>query len=181
MLSPKIKSNPINLTKRRKTCAAALIKSLISVANSLENLRFNSAVAQIYEFTNDVSTAVKSFEKDDAGQSFALREALSFLVQMFAPMMPHLAEECWERLLYNTQLVDSHWPEANPALLIDDMITIAVQVNGKRRDELSISPNAAKDEIEKAALELENVKRSIEGKQIKKVIVVPKRIVNIVI
>ena len=80
-------------------------------------------------------------------------------------MMPHLAEECWARLQYNTLLVDSPWPTPIQALLIDETIKIAVQVNGKRRDELTIPLDAANDSIEKAALELENVKRSIGDKR----------------
>ena len=95
---------------------------------------------------------------------WALREAAELLVQMIAPMMPHLAEECWARLGYNTLLANQPWPEADPALLVDDKMTIAVQVNGKRRDELTIARTAAKDEVEAAALQLEAVVRALEGR-----------------
>ena len=156
-------------------------KALKAVGDDLEGLRFNRAVAQIYEFTNHLGNAVKSFKQDDKAEAFALREAFSFLIAMFGPMMPHLAEECWARLQYNTLLVDSPWPTPNEALLIDETIKIAVQVNGKRRDELTVSMDTSKEDLEKAALDLENVKRSIGDKKIKKVIIVPKRIVNIVI
>ncbi len=156
-------------------------KALKSVATDIEALRFNRAVAQIYEFTNHLANAVKSFKKGHEDEAFALREAFTFLVQMFGPMMPHLAEDCWARLQYNTLLVDSPWPTPIEALLIDETIKIAVQVNGKRRDELTIRVDAAKETIEKAALELENVKRFIGDKTVRKVIIVPKRIVNIVI
>ncbi len=156
-------------------------KTLQAVGTDIEGLRFNRAVAQIYEFTNHITTALKSFDRDNKGEAFALREAFTFLTQMFGPMMPHLAEDCWARLQYNTLLVDSPWPTPNEALLIDETIKIAVQVNGKRRDELTIPIDAANDVIEKAALELENVKRSIGDKKVRKVIIVPKRIVNIVI
>jgi leucyl-tRNA synthetase len=156
-------------------------KALQAVAEDLDGLRFNRAVAQIYEFTNHLSTVLKNFDRQNNDEAFALREAFTFLIQMFAPMMPHLGEECWERLQYNTLLVDSPWPNPIDALLIDDTIKIAVQVNGKRRDELTISADADKKHVEQAALQLENIKRSIGDKAIKKVIVVPKRIVNIVI
>ncbi len=156
-------------------------KTLQAVGTDIEGLRFNRAVAQIYEFTNHITTALKSFDRDNEGEAFALREAFTFLTQMFGPMMPHLAEDCWARLQYNTLLVDSPWPTPIEALLIDETIKIAVQVNGKRRDELTIPIDAANDVIEKAALELENVKRSIGDKKVRKVIIVPKRIVNIVI
>ncbi|MCK5089824.1 MAG: class I tRNA ligase family protein, partial [Hyphomicrobiaceae bacterium] len=96
------------------------------------------------------------------------------------PMMPHLAEECWARLGYNTLLANQPWPETEAALLVDDTITIAVQVNGKRRDELTIARTAGSDEIEAAALKLEPVVRALNGRPVKKVIVVPQRIVNVV-
>ncbi|MCF6199754.1 MAG: leucine--tRNA ligase [Hyphomicrobiaceae bacterium] len=172
---------PDDFDEAAKTLRQQSHKAIDAVEQDLENLRFNRAVAQIYEFTNHLGSATKSFEAANEGQAFALREAATFLVQMFAPMMPHLAEECWARLQYHTLVVDSPWPKANQALLIDETIKIAVQVNGKRRDELTISPDASKNSIEKAALALDNVKRSIGDKKVKKVIIVPKRIVNIVI
>jgi leucyl-tRNA synthetase len=156
-------------------------KALGQVGNSIEGLRFNVAVAQVYEFANVLGSAVaRSEAKPEDGFPWALREALEFLAQMIGPMMPHLAEECWERLGYNTLLANQPWPEAEPALLVDDTITIAVQVNGKRRDELTIARTADKDEIEAAALSLEPVLRALEGRPVKKVIVVPQRIVNVV-
>ena len=94
--------------------------------------------------------------------------------------MPHLGEECWARLGYNTLLADQPWPRPEEALLVDDTITIAVQVNGKRRDELTIARSAAQAEVEAAALKLEPVIRALEGRPVKKVIVVPQRIVNVV-
>ena len=109
-----------------------------------------------------------------------LREATELMVQMIGPFMPHLAEECWARLGYNTLLADQPWPEPEPALLVDDVITVAVQVNGKRRGELNIARGATNDQIEAAALELDGVVRALAGKPVKRVIVVPQRIVNVV-
>jgi leucyl-tRNA synthetase len=152
-------------------------KTLDAVGRNIEGLRFNVAVAQLYELSNEISAALG---KPDAGLDWALREAIEHLVQMIGPMMPHLAEECWARLGYNTLLADQPWPQADGALLVDDHVTIAVQVNGKRRDELTIARSAAKEEIEAAALKLEAVVRAIEGRPVKKVIVVPQRIVNVV-
>jgi leucyl-tRNA synthetase len=153
-------------------------KALDQVARSIEGLRFNVAVAQVYEFANVLGAALG---KAGEGFPWAQREALEFLVQMIGPMMPHLAEECWARLGYNTLLANQAWPEADPALLVDDMITIAVQVNGKRRDELTIARTADRGEIEAAALQLEPVQRALEGRPAKKVIVVPQKIVNVVV
>jgi len=156
-------------------------KALDHVAGSIESLRFNVAVAQVYEFANVLGSAVGGAGgKSAEGFPWALREALELIVQMIGPMMPHLAEECWARLGYNTLLANQPWPQAEPALLVDDTITIAVQVNGKRRDELTIARTAGSDEIEAAALRLEPVLRALEGRPVKKVIVVPQRIVNVV-
>ncbi len=152
-------------------------KALDAVGRNIEGLRFNVAVAQLYELSNGVSTALG---KADAGHDWAVREAIEHLIQMIGPMMPHLAEECWARLGYNTLLADQPWPQVEGSLLVDDHVTIAVQVNGKRRDELIIARSAAKEEIEAAALKLDAVVRAIEGRPVKKVIVVPQRIVNVV-
>ena len=140
-------------------------------------MRYNVAVAQLYELTHALSGAV---DKAGEGLDWAVREAAELFVQMIGPMLPHLAEDCWERLGYNTLLADQPWPEADPALLVDDQITIAVQVNGKRRDELTIARTATKAEVEAAALKLETVARALEGRSVAKVIVVPQRIVNVV-
>src|SRR5262249_28080444 len=111
-------------------------KTLDRVASNIEGLRFNVAVAQIYELASIIQAA-----RNNSGPSldWALREAAELLVQMFGPMMPHLAEECWARLGYNTPLAEQPWPAVEPALLVDDTVTIAVQVNGKRRDEMTVA------------------------------------------
>jgi leucyl-tRNA synthetase len=140
-------------------------------------LRFNVAVANIHEFSNILQPALSLSGSDVA---WAIREAGAFLALMIGPMMPHLAEECWARLGYNTLLANEPWPAIEPDLLVDDQVTIAVQVNGKRRDELVISRTARSDEVEAAALRLGSVLRALDGRQPKKVIVVPQRIVNVV-
>ncbi len=94
--------------------------------------------------------------------------------------MPHLAEEGWSLLGYNTLIANESWPEVDRSLLIDDTVTIAVQVNGKRRDEIVVPRNAGRADVEAAALRLESVTRAVDGRPIKKVIVVPERIVNVV-
>ncbi|MDX2308379.1 MAG: leucine--tRNA ligase [Hyphomicrobium sp.] len=152
-------------------------KSIDAVGRNIESLRFNVAVAQMYEYSNAISAALpKSGEDID----FALREAGEMLTRSLAPMMPHLAEECWARLGYNTLVAIEPWPEADPALLVDDRVTLAVQVNGKRRGELTVARSATSSEVEAAALALDPVLRALEGRPAKKVIVVPQRIVNIV-
>ena len=152
-------------------------KTLDAFSRNLDGLRFNVAVAQLYELT---STLTSAMAKSEEGLPWAIREAAELLIEMLGPMMPHLAEECWARLGYNTLLADQPWPEAETALLVDDTITIAVQVNGKRRGELNTRRDATTAEIEAAVMQLEPVVRALDGKSPKKIIVVPQRIVNVV-
>jgi leucyl-tRNA synthetase len=175
--APKDAPKPAAFGPEATALRRASHKALDQVARSIESLRFNVAVAQVYEFANVLGQALGKAGEDSA---WAQREALEFMVQMIGPMMPHLAEESWARLGYNTLLANQAWPQADPALLVDDMITIAVQVNGKRRDELTIARTADSGEIEAAALRLEPVLKALEGRPVKKVIVVPQRIVNVV-
>jgi leucyl-tRNA synthetase len=152
-----------------------------AVTGAIEKLRFNTAVAQIYELANALSaclqTAGPHLQPDTA---YAVREAAELLVRIAAPMVPHLAEEAWARLGHETLVAEEPWPTPEKALFLEETVTIAVQVNGKRRDELTIARDAAKEDIEAAALKLDNVVRAIGGRKIKKVVVVPQRIVNVV-
>ena len=168
---------PTDLAPDAVALRRATHKTLDRVSHCIERLQFNVAVAQLYEITNTLSSAN---QQKATGLDWALREAADLFTQMLAPMMPHLAEECWARLGYHTLLAEQPWPAPDPTLLVDDTITIAVQVNGKRRDELTVSRTAEKAEIEAAALGLAGVIKALNGKPVKKVIVVPQRIVNVV-
>jgi leucyl-tRNA synthetase len=95
-------------------------------------------------------------------------------------MMPHLAEECWAALRHKGLIAEAAWPKVEESLLVEDTVTLPVQINGKKRAEVTVARNAANAEIERAVLELEDVKRALDGKTPKKVIVVPQRIVNVV-
>ncbi|MBO0765081.1 MAG: leucine--tRNA ligase [Hyphomicrobiaceae bacterium] len=179
--APKPNGSPPSLGPEAEELRRTAHKALNTVSQSIEGLRYNVGVAQIYELTHAIQAALdKSVDKSGDGLDWAIREAAELLVQLVGPMVPHLAEDCWERLGYNTLLADQPWPEPDPALLVDDQITIAVQVNGKRRDELIISRSASKADIEAAALKLESVTRALQGKPVTRVIVVPQRIVNVV-
>ena len=149
-------------------------KALQAVTEDLSALRFNRAIARIYELANALQAA------QGRAEATAIREAARFMVLMAAPMMPHLAEECWQALGEKGFVVDTPWPKADPALLADDEITIAVQVNGKRRDEIRIAKGSPAAEVEALVRKLDSVARSLDGRPIKKVIVVPDRIANIV-
>jgi len=172
---------PSEMGPEAEALRRATHKAVAGVTTAIEKLRFNTAVAQIYELANALSSGLQaSVEQPKEDLRFALREAGEIVARIIAPMAPHLAEECWA-LLGNTGFVaEKPWPEADSALLTQDTVTIAVQVNGKRRDELTIARDASKEDIEAAALGLENVARAIGGRKIKKVVVVPQRIVNVV-
>jgi leucyl-tRNA synthetase len=108
------------------------------------------------------------------------REALEILVHLTGPMMPHLAESCWEALGHSSMLIDEAWPKADPALVRADTIVIAVQVDGKRRGEIAIDRGANDETVKAAALALDGVERALAGKSPRRIIHVPERIVNIV-
>jgi len=170
---------PADLDATAEALRRATHKSIAGVTAAVERLRFNAAVAQIYELANALSAALQTPDSGE-GLRFAIREAAESLVRIAAPMVPHLAEECWEILGNQGLVAEQAWPEADPSLLTEDTVTIAVQVNGKRRGELTIARDAAKEDIEAAALALDAVARAIEGRDIRKIVVVPQRIVNVV-
>ncbi len=151
-------------------------KALQAVTEDLSALRFNRAIARIYELANALGAALAA-GKAEAG---AVKEAAEFLILTSAPMMPHLAEESWQAIGQTGYVVDTPWPKADPALVADDQVTIAVQVNGKRRDEITLPKDLAASQVEAIVLKLESVSRALEGRPVKKVIVVPGRIANIV-
>jgi len=157
-------------------------RALAAVGDNIEALRFNVAVARIYELVNAIgSTAARLPQAaGDRSLGWAIREALELLVRMMAPMMPHLAEECSAALGGSGLVATAPWPETDRSLLVEDMITLPVQVNGKKRGELTIPAGAAQADIEAAALALEPVLRALDGKPPRKIVVVPKRIVNVV-
>jgi leucyl-tRNA synthetase len=157
-------------------------RALANVSDDIDKLRFNRCVAHIYEFANALSDAIGSAETAPSPDfAWALREAGDILVRLFHPMMPHLAEECWAALGHTTLVATEAWPHVEQDLLVENTVTLPVQVNGKKRAEVTIARDAGKDEIEAAVLALDEVKRALDGNSPKKVIVVPQRIVNVVV
>jgi len=155
-------------------------RALDAVTGDLMNLRFNRSIARVYELANAVGAALQSADRSDPMRR-SLREAAEIMVLMAAPMMPHLAEECWKELGHPTPVVDTPWPKVDAALVADDAVTIAVQVNGKRRDEVRLAKGLSKEAVEAVVLKLDSVIRALDGRPVRKVIVVPDRIVNIVV
>ncbi len=167
-------------TKPPAECGAADLelrrathRAIAAVTEDLNALRFNRAVAQIYTLSNALSSA-------GAVDGAVKREALEALVLLIGPMMPHLAETCWEALGHSTLVANAHWPVADQRLVRSDTVTIAVQVNGKRRGEIEIARDADEEAVKASALGIEAVQRALEGKTPRRVIVVPGRIVNVV-
>jgi len=148
-------------------------KTIQAVTAGVEAFGFNAAIARLYAFTATLA-------KSTAGGT-AKREAASALAQLMSPMTPHLAEELWHMLGHTGLAATAPWPEADEAMLVDAMITLPVQINGKRRAEINVPADMPKDEVEKTALALDAVIRALDGAQPKKVIVVPGRIVNVVV
>jgi leucyl-tRNA synthetase len=157
-------------------------KALKAVGEDIGKLSFNKAVARIYELVNAMQApfaAIASGQAEPA-LSAAAREAADILIIMIAPMMPHLAEECWAALGGEGFVANRRWPEFDPALVVDSEVTYPVQVNGKKRGDLTIARDADQGAVEKAALALDFVQKALDGKSPRKVIVVPQRIVNVV-
>ncbi|HMU21478.1 MAG TPA: leucine--tRNA ligase, partial [Sphingorhabdus sp.] len=150
----------------------SLHRAIAGIAADIEALHFNKAVAKVHGLVNDIEKASPS-----ASRTTAIR-TLPLLV---APMLPHLAEEAWVALGHEGLIAGQPWPEHDPALLVDDEVTIAVQVMGKLRDTLTVAKGSSKDVLEALALASEKVQRSMDGASPKKIIVVPDRLVNIVI
>ncbi len=144
-----------------------------AVTKGIEGFSFNKSVAALYTLTNALA-------KSEAPKS-ARRAAMLDLVVLMNPFTPHLAEEIWQKLGGKGLIVRADWPVLNPNLLQETNVIIPIQVNGKRRAEISVSAEADKTEVEALALAQDGVIRAIDGKPIKKLIVVPGRVVNVVV
>jgi leucyl-tRNA synthetase len=151
-------------------------KMLNFINNSYQNLSLNVVIAGIRELSN----VIFSIPKEKENQAI-LQESIEILLCLLFPITPHLAEELWQIIGKEESLELMSWPKPKPELLIDDVITIAVQVSGKLRATLEIAPNASKEALQEAALALPNIQKFIDGLEIKKIIIVPGKIINIVV
>jgi len=153
--------------------ARATAKAIDEVTKGIEGFAFNKAIAKLYEFTNTVQRA-------QAG-SDAKRAAMRVMAQLMQPMTPHLAEEVWSMLGGAGLVAQAAWPKADPALLVEDSVTLPIQINGKRRAEITVAKEMPASEVEKIALADEAVVKFLAGQPVKKIIVVPGRIINVVV
>ena len=134
------------------------------VGDDVEKLRFNRCVAHIYEAANTIGTAIDANKTPSPDLAWAFREAAEILMRISAPMMPHLAEECWSTLGHKKLIAEEPWPEVEKALLVEDTITLPVQINGKKRGDVTVPRDAAASEVEKAVLALDAVQQALGGK-----------------
>jgi leucyl-tRNA synthetase len=152
-------------------------KTIAAVTEDLEKFRFNRAVARVRELSN----VLFDLDLKAAGASWALRESLEALTQLIGPMTPHIAEEMWQILGHKTSLSETAWPKADPLLVVDDNVKIAVQVNGKLRGTIELARDTGEDDARAAALALPAVTKLVAERSVRQVIVVPNRIINVVV
>jgi leucyl-tRNA synthetase len=161
----------------RKAAHGALDK----VSTGIERLHFNVCLAYIREFSNALGEILAARPgQAEPDLAWAVREAAVILVQLYAPMMPHLAEECWALLAQPGLVSEANWPQIERDLLVEETVTLVVQVNGKKRGEVTVARAAQDPEIQAAVLALDAVKLALGSKAVRKVIIVPMRIVNVV-
>jgi leucyl-tRNA synthetase len=180
---PKRRAPPAEYGEEARRIRRIAHAALAKIEDEIERLRFNVCIATIYELANELGAAVGAIDEatvaDDLRYAFA--EAGDILVHCFAPLMPHLGEECWEALGHETLVEQSPWPVADRSLIVSTHVTYVAQVNGKKRGELTIERDADRQRIESAALALDGVVRAMKDKPVRKVIIVPNRIVNVVL
>jgi leucyl-tRNA synthetase len=153
-------------------------KTIKEITRDIEHFHFNKAVARIRELSNMMEDVARGVREEDTG--FALHEACETLIRLVEPFLPHFASEIWQQLGHVEPLASRAWPKADPLLCTEDEVTIAIQVNGKLRATVQTTKDAGKEELEALALAQKNVQDFIAGKEIKKIIVVPGKIVNVV-
>jgi leucyl-tRNA synthetase len=176
-LAPAGSPQPAEISGKAQAVRKIVHKTIDGFGDDVEKFRFNKAVARVRELTN----ALAELDGKGAGEGWVLREGFETLVKLIGPMMPHLGEELWQGLGHADLLTESPWPEADPALVVDESVVVAVQVNGKLRAQLPLPRDASEEAAREAALNDANVQRAMDGKAIRKLIYVPNRIVNVVV
>ena len=168
---------PETFSKTVDVVHRAIHKTVAAVSKDLDNFHFNKAIARIRELTN----ALDSLDGNKVGADWVLRQGFETITCLIGPMMPHIAEELWQQLGHDVMLTDTPWPVVNESMLIEDHSTIAVQVNGKLRGTIELPKGCKGKEAEDAAMALPRIAEAVSGRHIRKIIVVPDRIINVVI
>jgi leucyl-tRNA synthetase len=159
-----------------QTLRRTMHKAIRRVTEDIEAFKFNTAVAAMMEFSNSLRAHL-----EQKGPSSAFQEATNTLIRLLAPFAPHIAEELWARRGGELSVHRQPWPVYEPALTVDETITLAIQVNGKVRDRVAVPAGISEEEVRQRALESEQVGHYLDGKVPKQVIVVPGRLVNVVV
>ena len=168
-----------SLPAELKTLRCQLHLTIAKVTDDLARRHtFNTAIAAVMEFINNLSTKCQG---TDPHSRALMQESLEQIVLLLSPIVPHICHELWRELRPGTELIQQTWPNADEAAMAQDQVTLIVQVNGKLRGQISSSTDATKELIEQTALANENVQKFVDGQSIKKIIIVPGRLVNIVI
>ncbi len=171
------KNNKSIMDKDEKELNYVRHHSIKSITEDIDKMQFNTSIARLMEFTNALS---KYLGDDTFKNASFLKESIIDFIRLLAPFAPHFAEEQWELIGINSSVFNEKWPKFDPKALIKDEVEIAVQVNGKIRAKINISTSSSEEEIKESALNNEDIKNSIGDKEIKKVIVIKNRLVNIV-
>ena len=181
--APSATPRPAQFSPEATSLRQATHRAIAQVTENIERLRFNSAIARIREFANELTAALDAVTEAGvaADAAWAYREAAEALIRLVAPMTPHIAEECWADLSGQGLVAEAPWPQADPTLVAKEMISLPVQVNGKRRAEILVARDAGEEVVRAEALAQEAVQRALEGRSVKKFILVPGRIVNVVV
>ena len=138
-------------------------KNLKAITDSIDNFQMNVAVAKIHELTSELNI----FREKSESQKWCKKEALIILLRVTEPMMPHLAEECWEKIGNHASIIETPWPQVEEQLLVDDEIVIIIQINGKKRGQLTLPNNSKESDVYLAAINLDNIKKIITPETLK--------------
>jgi leucyl-tRNA synthetase len=168
---------PIDLSEESEKVRRAVHQTVHAVSDDLDKFHFNKAVARIRELTN----ALDGMSSDSKGTSWVYRDGMETVVKLVGPIIPHIAEEMWQALGHKNLLIETPWPSYDEALLVEDTVTVGVQVNGKMRGTIELPKDGEQKIAADIGLKLDTVVKAIDGKEVRKVIFVPNRILNIVV
>jgi leucyl-tRNA synthetase len=172
----------VDETDRSRQIRRLTHKTIKKVTDDIQNrFHFNTAVAAVMEMANEIGRVMQEESQPAPAVALALHEAVRSMVILLSPFIPHVCEELWEALGEKPGMVRTPWPNYDPALLEQDQVVLVVQVNGKKRGEIVVSVDASEEEIRTTALEQENVGKFLEGKSVRKTVLVPGRILNLVV
>lgn len=172
-------SSGVNLDGELKSLRQKVHKTIKKVTDDIERFHFNTAISAIMELVNEINNSVVKDQNDEASKQ-VMREAIETVILLLSPFVPHISEELWQELGYKESIVNHPWPEFDPNAILEDEVLIVIQINGKLRDRMIIPASLGEEEIKASALKSERVQKFIQGKEIKKIILVPNKLVNIV-